>query len=129
MTQSKKLGALIQKAYDNGWDVFNDPEDGYFIGEDKLHDWKGYEIADNLFVICNHHRTCANDFIFNHDFARALIGNGPNCAYCGIPPHNMHPTPCVEGSNIWPYLWEYHLQQAVISPNPIDCLYKAVFNA
>lgn len=70
----------------------------------------------------NTYRESFNDLIFNHDFAIAIWGNGPKCAYCGEPPHHMHQPRCVEGSNIWPYLWEWHLQKMVIADDPIAYL-------
>ena len=61
-------------------------------------------------------------YVYSHDFAKALWGEGLDCAYCGLPPHRVHPKPCPEGNNIWPYLWEYHLQQMVIAEDPIKYL-------
>jgi hypothetical protein len=60
--------------------------------------------------------------IYNKSFAQTIWGDGPTCAYCRVTPHMQHYTPCPEGKNIWPYLWEYHLQQMVISKDPLDYL-------
>lgn len=126
MTQSEKLQALIQKAIENGFSfaVLGQVGDVY-CGVDGTASWAIIKLKDIHEEIW---RVPSQVLIFNHDFARALFGNGPNCAYCAAPPHNMHSSNCIEGSNIWPYLWEYQLQKAVISSSSIDYLYKAVFN-
>lgn len=134
MTQAEKLEALVRKTIGGGWDAFGTESQQIDVEEVKLVDGA---LQPDLVVdkpgvyvcIYRHHGTYSvAEVLFNHDFVRALFGNGPNCAYCNLPPHNMHPNPCPEGSNIWPYLWEYHLQQSVISDDPIDYMYKAVFD-
>lgn len=54
--------------------------------------------------------------IFNHDFARALFGEEP-CEFDSMMIVMQSP----------PVEWIYHLQRAVISDNPMDYMYKAVF--
>jgi hypothetical protein len=56
--------------------------------------------------------TTTETVIFSHEFARALFGEGHH-----------------EDDEYQPYNWTYHLQQAVISDNPIKYMYEAVFNA
>jgi hypothetical protein len=111
MTQAEKLEALIKRAIDNGGDLKLTPL--------SIHDYV---------KLCLKSPWQEQLLFGSHDFVKVLFGNGPNCAYCGEPPRNMHQSQCVEGSNIWPYLWQYHLQQAVISNDPIDYMYKAVFD-
>lgn len=108
MTQSEKLKALVQKATDNGLvtPLFS------WISEDYQALLDYWFTADNYKAI-----------IFNHDFAKALLGD--DTIY--IADILESPT---EGDAGWEERldsWEYHLQQAVISPDPIDYLYKAAF--
>jgi len=113
MTQAEKLEALLLKAIENGADLKLTP----------------ISVPDYA-KLCLKSPWWEQLLFGSHEFVHALFGNGPNCAYCGVPPHNMHPNPCPEGNNIWPYLWEYHLQRAAILPTPssqIDYMYKAVF--
>lgn len=115
MTQAERLEALVRRAIENGWrgDLLHAT-----VKEQNNVVWLENELGEEWSVF---------DIIYLHVFARALFGNGSDCAYCGLPPHHVHPRPCPEGSNIWPYLWEYHLQQAVISEDPIGYMYKEVF--
>lgn len=119
MTQAEKLEALVRKAAGQSW-VYPGKEIGLDLDRDM-------RFSDNRMIWTGDDWWSWQEIIFNHGFARALFGDGPNCAYCGFGPHMMHPRPCIEGSNIWPYLWEHHLQQAVVSDDPIDYMYKAVF--
>lgn len=111
MNDTEKLTALLQRAIDNGADLKLTP----------------LSIPDYA-KLCLKSPWQEQLLFGGKDFAKGLFGDGPNCAYCNEPPHHTHPSPCVEGNNTWPYLWEYHLQKAVISSNPVDYLYKAVFN-
>jgi len=55
--------------------------------------------------------------IYNHDFAKALWGEDDVCNYCGT---NKHDAYCERQGNC--QAWEYHLQNMVISPDPIAYL-------
>jgi hypothetical protein len=108
MTDTQKLEVLVQKAKELS--SFDDT--GTYMQDGRLTVYgKDYPYG----------------ILFNKDFARALFGDGPSCAYCGEPPKHIHKPDCVEGRNIWPYLYDYHRQQAVVSDNPIDYMYNAVF--
>jgi hypothetical protein len=122
MSQKDKLQALIQRAIDNGfsWDNYIKAM-GYYLDttpSSLFGQYLGFVVPKEIVYV----------LIFNHDLAKALFGNGPNCAYCSEPPHNVHPSSCPEGNNIWPYLWEYQLQQAVLANNPIDYMYEVIFH-
>lgn len=115
MTQSDKLQALIQKAIENGWDVppifsviDNSNEDVimFDITFSADEEWAGWEPS-------------LNTVLFSHDFARALFGE------------ESDGTEFVEGMfGEQPKLrWKYHLQQAVISEDPIDYMYGIGFDA
>lgn len=125
-TQAEKLEALVRKAVECGFVLPNKSWD-YKIQSDRIIILTSMAIGDDGYEEPGNWRVYTFEILFNHDFARSLFGNGPNCAYCGLPPHSMHPNPCPEGSNIWPYLWEHHLQQAVISDDPIGYMYGVVF--
>lgn len=109
----------MEKAIASGWkfagnnsdatiEVLN--RDDYF-GNDPyiLVDWH-MDIENTEFSIA--------DIIFNHDFAKALWGDEEDG------------TEFVEGifEEQPKHRWKYYLQQAVISPDSVDYLYKAVFN-
>ena len=57
-----------------------------------------------------------NAIIFSHDFAKKLWGKKSVCSCCGK----------VEWSKDWAVIevWKYHLQQMVISDDPIKYLEK-----
>jgi hypothetical protein len=113
MTQAEKLEALVRGAVGNGyandyrWRVFN----GRLINEDD-----DYAHSAPL--------------IFDHDFARALFGEGEPRKYNGFNLETGKMLTEEEKARYLPKqqpLWQSHLQQAVISEDPIDYMYKAVF--
>lgn len=57
--------------------------------------------------------------IFSHDFAKAFWGEGDNDQVCKTCDHYVS----------MDKLWQYHLQQMVLKPNPIDYLREFVDNA
>lgn len=114
MTNPDKLKALIQKATDNGF--VPDEYLSIFIKR-----WHTGEIIIHYGII-----------LFNHDFAKVLfqIDGFPTITKKGYEPtpyragHNAVvslPSRALKGS------WQYHLQQAVISEDPISYMYTAVF--
>jgi hypothetical protein len=100
MTNTEKLVLLVQRARSNGWDmtVYADWAQGT---TSLVHGTNWYQL------------------IFNHDFARALFGdedalvsnNSYGAGHTGTGP-----------------AWKMHLQQAVISDDPIDYMYSVVFD-
>jgi hypothetical protein len=108
LTDAQMLEALIQRNTADGWQPT--PEMGIFI---------------------NHGMTPANCHcvIFNHDFARALFGNAgmvliETGEWITKKENDNHRNQWVIGSLS---CFQYHLQQAVISDNPIKYMYEAVF--
>lgn len=99
MTQADKLEALVQRARSNGWDMA------------AYADWA--QGATHLV-----HGTNWYALTFNHDFARALFGEKPEYEMDLYSPDNYQ-------LNL--NCWEWHLQQAVISDDPIDYMYSVVF--
>ena len=110
MSDKKILEKAIQKAIDGGWGL---PD---------------YGMAYNFSPKYNHREFYTNaDFIFQHDFAKALWGEAeyePDCL-CGYPkvtePHSI-----LDGNvhGYWAkkYGYEHHLQQMVIADDPIAYL-------
>lgn len=99
MTDAQKLEALIQRAIE---------------GEFNFDHWRR---RNRLAEGEKPNGDVETSLIFNHDFARALFGDtwtSENCQEVSYEEMDYKP-------------WEYHLQQAVISDNPIDYMYQAVF--
>lgn len=117
MTNQAILEKAIQKARKNGWrfgvkDYDNASPDDVLhslrvVGlTDKLprEDWYTWGIVDD----------CAfQKLIFNHDFAKALWGEG----YIIEQINRRDPKSFSIGQEI--YVWQYHLQQMVIADDPI----------
>lgn len=103
MTDKEILGRAIARAIEGGWDTnhfhtlkgnYKHPDESEFL--DILGDW---------------HKISPLDVIFNHEFAKALWGE-------------HFPTKVNETTIAFSRAWEYHLQQMVISPNPIQYIAK-----
>lgn len=137
MTNAQKLEALIERAIEGGWRMFG------FRVDDYIPPWyivKGGQMptpkvvekwvpADSL-LICDmdDHYYVWEHFIFNKDFARALFKRLPMepMVYEGIEPR----LGLYQGDKRIVFLGEpamFHLQQAVVSDNPIDYYYEQVF--
>lgn len=125
MTKAEKLEALIGKAIERGWTGSN------------LVDTEAFYLLQGVGPY---------DVIFDHDFAKALFG-GERYTYHhdgykryekgDLVASKLDPRipaySAIEDKDFWsggvtyePY--EYYLQQAVISDDPIDYMYKAVFS-
>lgn len=121
MTDAQKLEALIQKAIDGGLhehtfhslpiSAFRVDIEVGIMGKLISDDGEEIDVAT---------------VIFNHDFAKALFGEAMFTQYVdniqGFPGKDARDEGTIEM-----YIYEYHLQQAVISDNPIDYMYQAVF--
>lgn len=107
MTEAEKLEALIKKAVENG-----------FVGvEQSINTPKSYaeHLLDWPFG--------EYDLIFRKDFARALFGEqGFGGEFTG-----KYPNPHLDKRGGAQRGWQYHLQQAVISVDPIGYMYGVVF--
>lgn len=104
MTKAEKLEALIQKAIDGGWaheDYPKTPKD--------ILDW--YEGN-------------ANDFIWRHDFAKALWGEEIAQDLKAITDYTSRDQWI---KSLVP-VWQYHLQQMVIADDPVEHAYKSIFS-
>lgn len=108
MTNENILTKAINQAIEGGWTA----GERYQVLSDKPQSMRlgrGYALPIPQVII------------YDHDFAKALWGKGPNCAICGVEPGMQHPRPCPE-TIIWPHLWQYHLQQMVIAEDPFKYL-------
>lgn len=116
MTNQEILEKAIQKAIDGGWKFAGNNNEATI--EVKYRD--GYFGNDPYFLVDWHMPTDNSersvfDVIFNHDFAKALWGEGDS------ENHTM-----TEDSLLVIYHshtgWQYHLQMMVIAPDPIKYL-------
>jgi hypothetical protein len=118
MTQAEKLKALARKAVENGWDGVADSTPGALVF---------FQIGE-IDILAR----SEEQIIFNHGFARALFGeeyidikSGANNKDKVVPaPQGM------SDEELKVYYWktfEYHLQQAVISKDPVQYFYEQVF--
>ncbi|RTL04825.1 hypothetical protein EKK58_09375 [Candidatus Dependentiae bacterium] len=108
MTDSEMLKEVIQRATDGGWEIGKNLN---FTGINELIvylDGASLVPSDLGWI-----KFKLNEFLFNHDFAKALWGE---------------PRPTIEHSGKATSFdfnkgWQYHLQQMVISENPIKYAY------
>ena len=106
MTDKEVLEKAITKAIDSGWYPYNDTD--HIPTPEHILDW--FEVNDNY-----GHADFYKLFIFSHDFAKALWGDDKI---------GVFNTP-TNGTYRWDdprKLWKYHLQNMVISEDPIQYL-------
>ncbi|SRR5216117_2653137 len=108
MTSQEKIERLMEKAMQNGWDG---SLKGIVIG-------KG-ESA----------RTATYNLIFNHNFARALFGEEERKDPVFVPKEQRRGSKFTGDAFeiVTKKSWSRHLQEAVVSADPVSCMYKAVF--
>lgn len=110
MTNQQILKKAIHKAVEGGWDILGKAEaEGFTVREDAYGNayvaWHpnpdSFREEDSVGVLAQSWQ----EIIYNHDFAKALWGDG-------------------DGQTIGhePADWQYHLQQMVIAPDPIKYL-------
>lgn len=120
MTQSEKLEALIKKAIDDGW-AGTLAENVSSVADEDI------ELLTEAWR--NIYHLEPTSFIFNHDFAKALWGELPMLQFWQeenlyTRGHTTYAKPSFDVR-----AWQYHLQQMVISEDPIDYMYyHVVFN-
>ena len=123
MTRIEKTGALVRKALDSAWDYDRCPlsdDESKLVEVILRNDQKSYGFSDQIGI---------SNIIFSRDFARALFGEeliqypeGDTYTVTA----KLNPTPDFARSDEL-FVFQYHLQQAVISDDPIGYMYKAVF--
>lgn len=121
MTNQQILEKAIQKAIDNGWDFFgkinHEKQDDIWFGSPISNRWD-IRYADGRLKDNNIKKTKDNfEIIFNHDFAKALWGEG----YVDAEGDKYEDIGMGEYSTRY-IAWVFHLQQMVISPDPIKYL-------
>lgn len=121
MNTSEKLQAVIEYAISKEWDVFGTEchqlevfESTYEDREDEEHYYSDAP-HDGLFLdVRRHGYWSANDILFNHEFAKAVWGEGRKLQFSEGEVHMQNE------------VWQYHLQQCVISDSPIDYYYNTI---
>ena len=138
MTNEQILTKVIQKAIDGGFYSFADglfgnpefvisggvsPEQDFMRGGFRIQvkDWPPEDAVS------------IERIIFSHDFAKALWGDQivtdleNKYDYLGNP-NAVIPTDHEPSGTDYDYpVWMWHLQQAVVSEDPVSYMYKAVF--
>ena len=126
MTNPQTLTKAIEIPIKNGWNFmdYSKAKDkikafhrDYSVEDDGLRAKQGYECLE-----CYAPAYTVEEIIFNHDFAKALFGE--EVEYCDAC-HRKHcgsflDCDCGVGDN--QESWAHHLQQMVISENPIAYL-------
>ncbi len=115
-----KLKAVVEYAVEQGWAYRGLTEFESIKMEDNdgnPYVYLSIQDTDNIL----YHSVSLNALLFSHDFAKAVFGEEGKCEYntctnCGayIDPGDNH------------VCWQYHLQAAVISENPIKYYYDYV---
>lgn len=106
MTQAEKLEALVRKAASFGFEVNRNQVE---LALENVRN--GAEIFRNDYFA----------ILFSHAFARALFGDLEEEYFIGSSKY-------LHQAKVRLPAYEARLQQAVISIDPIDCMYEAVFN-
>ena len=134
MTQAEKLEALVQKAIQNEWMAW-----GIYPTLHIVHDNLDVELRYDDYEQSFQFETYpAQAVIFDHEFAKALWGDGYELQpeefdFPGeyeVRSDGTREYMTVHDQHVWDSKssgWQYHLQQAVISDNPVEYVYKAVF--
>lgn len=110
MTNQEILEKVIQKALDNGWkaEIVNEKKSEFktINAVDFAVNQKRIDLLVSIFLHM--------PVYFDHDFAKSIWGE-----------ERRRLTVCDEGANVYKiYIsnWQYHLQQMVISKDPIQYL-------
>lgn len=128
MTSQQKLQYIIEKAIEGGW---KDGNNFYIDGRGNL--VKYYPNPTGGFRRYSREASI-KEIIFNHEFAKSLWGEEDkyyktdcNCDGAGVRVHplqDIHSLDCAKVKSKRGYI--YHLQQAVISPEPIKYIYESI---
>lgn len=125
MTNQEILERAIQKAIDGGWDMFKHAGQGkvpwYIVKGGQMPTPKVVEswVPKDSLLICGigmDHYYVWEHVIFNHDFAKALWGDGSMFDMT----HKVQPDNSYK-MNVKP-AWQVHLQSMVIADDPIKYL-------
>lgn len=111
MTNKEILEKAVQKAIDGGWIPFNND----FQARQPIESLMEFLLENEEIETKTGYREYST-FIFNHEFAKALWGDTP------LNFDNNNTLVAYEDRMYNEPIWQYHLQQMVISPNPIEYL-------
>lgn len=121
MTDKEILEKAIHKAIDGGWDIVD-----YTSSKDKHKIFnRDFEVREDGGIYSKGPYRCmecgkpdytVEEIIFNHSFAKALWGNN----FMFVEQHNTTPIGGIARLKL--PVWQVHLQQMVISDDPIDYL-------
>jgi hypothetical protein len=123
MTTAEKLEALVQRGFDRGWEFDN--LDKWTWGAIKKTD----TVMNNWYYFLITHDgkeqfIDAERILYDHGFARALFGEELYCTDCRDFVGGKDEGPAKH--TVLPY-YQFNLQQAVISKDPIGYMYGVVF--
>lgn len=141
MTNAEVLEKAIAQAVENGWDYPYYTKDFHVHDEPDPNQDGRHEVwviwgKDERETYPNENN--APDIIFRHDFAKAFWGEELACEFCGEEAYNGTNE---EGEEYWQCdgeeshsdwgeaeqkQYQYHLQQQVISDDPIQYLQKGL---
>lgn len=123
MTQSEKLQKLVDQSISNGYEKFIHVN----LKDQKMADrFEATQFQVTWFVRGGYPKFVQDTYslIFNHDFAKAL--------FPGMITFPKAQFDTLDGERFIEYAggmdaWQHHLQQAVISEDPISYMYEQVF--
>lgn len=112
MTPSQKLTTVLEYAVKKGFTFLSEDEPEIIISSVKSE---------------THNISCVYQIIFDHDFAKAVYGDEKTktstCWGCNTGEVQRRHQACQCRYEI---AWKHHLQNQVLSPDPIDYLYQFV---
>jgi len=118
MTQEQKLKKIIQKAVEKGWDEKDHREWHVELPQRLMQDVDTFVNPETAVML-----HFAPVVLFDQSFAKAVWGEDDKNWYCNceeIYPRG-HDRDCpMSSQNNGDSIFQYHLQQAVISDNPVD---------
>lgn len=128
MDNQAVLEKAIRLAIDGGWlgvkQIDNPTRIYYYPDSTEILKWR-WEDDNRCFSdgeYDDYESINVETIIFNHDFAKALWGNEGWCFRCKENMvHSEHKDWCPDGYDMGP-IYDYHLQQMVISKDPITYL-------
>lgn len=112
MTNQEVLTKAVDKAFLNGWSI---AKGAVLFSHHSTRERIVFTVYSSKFT--KYTKSLAiEQVIFNHDFAKALWGDGYECDEDGTP------MPYGFDSSVLDHRWQYHLQQMVIATDPIKYL-------
>jgi hypothetical protein len=124
MKNEDKLKKVIEKAVSRGFQYTSIPA---FVAKQNV--WRIAFGRYGLITVTNQGKrnlVCGYETIlFSHDFAKAYWGEAKVCFYCGDYGSGLRKCLFDVSTKQVP-AWQYHLQQCVLSDDPIDYYYQFI---